>query len=113
MIDAPDLVITDSLAAETTYVPGSLQKSSGLYVQALPSPALVLTGTLPSGASLSATFQVTVASVISGTPLVNTTHVRARGMPEISSQVVHTTLTSDGVELQYLFLPLIHKAAGF
>lgn len=87
--DASGLVLTDTLPAGVSYVPGSASAAPGLNLLATPPPALVFTGTLPAGNALTATFRVTVSSVPSGTLLVNGAEAIATGSDLVTDTTTH------------------------
>jgi uncharacterized repeat protein (TIGR01451 family) len=91
---AVGLVLTDTLPAGASYIPGSLDAPPELHVAAMPSPALVLTGTLPVSEALRVTLGVTVSNVPSGTLLVNRAEITARGADAVTSTTTHQVIAA-------------------
>lgn len=92
--DGVGLVLTDTLPEGVSYVPGSLDAPSGLYVVVVPPPVLVLTGTLPISEAQRVTLRVTVANVPSGTLLLNRAEVTARDADGVTGTTTHQVVAA-------------------
>jgi uncharacterized repeat protein (TIGR01451 family) len=90
--DVTGLVLTDTLPAGVSYIPGSANATPGLNIAAIPPPALVLTGALPVGDVLTVTFGVTVSTVSSGTLLTNWVEVTMTGADLVTSTATHPVI---------------------
>jgi uncharacterized repeat protein (TIGR01451 family) len=92
--DAAGLVLSDTTPAGASYIPGSVSATPGFSVAATPPPVLILTGTLPTGDVLTATFRVTVSTVPPGTHLVNRAEVTAAGCGPVTDTMTHTVVAA-------------------
>ena len=102
--DATGLAITDPLPSGVNFVEESLQLAPGLTAALLPPPTLVLTGTLPAGVTLTASFWVTVATWAT-TTITNTAWLTSEQIaPVVANPVIHRV---QGQTYHYVFLPIV------
>jgi alkaline phosphatase len=104
--DATGLSLTDTLPAGTSFIPGSAGATLGLGVAAMPPPALVFTGRLPTGQALTATFAVAVTLVPSGTLLVNEAEVTATRSGVVADTATHPVVAFSN---RVILLPIMKR----
>jgi len=108
-VEATDLLIADSIPAGTVYVPGSLTSTLG-------SPSfdgtqvVISLPAFTSGATLTATFQVTVTTSLTAV-ITNQAALGAAGLESVESNLVSHPVRGTG-ELHTVYLPLVLKGAG-
>jgi len=103
--DATGLSLTDTLPTAASFVPGSARASVGLQVAAVAPPALVFTGRLPAGQTLTATLAVTVTPVPSGTLLVNEAEVTATRSAVVADTAAHPVVVFSSLSISKTAVP--------